>query len=147
MSPAEMKALFRGRRPWNHFMLAAMLLFGASTAFAQPPVLLTQPTPVLAGQPFEATLRIVDVWRVGVEKQPTIEIVGNTIRIPFNTLCPFLCPPTQAVREYPFQMPALPAGSYTVVFHDLVGNPAPVVAEVSLFALMVGWRQLHRLSS
>lgn len=109
-----------------------MLLSFSVGAPAQPPVLLTEPASPIAGQPFAATLRMVDRKRLGISQHPTIEIVGNTIRIPFNTSCPFLCPPIEILRDYGFQMPALPAGTYTVVFYEHLGDPASIIAQMPL---------------
>lgn len=117
----------------RYAMLAFLLSGTVGTLMAQPPVLLTQPNPPQANQPFAATLRIPIAFRaLGVDPVPAVQIAGNTIRIPFDMSCPFLCAPVNGTVDYPFQMPALPAGNYSLIFFVEDDEDAPHVAELPL---------------
>lgn len=125
---------------WRNSLLSALLALAipAGAANAQgggwpAPALTTDPDPPPAGQPFQATF-----WRwsssptVGFGgTAPTIVIDGNVVRIHFDPGCGFLCPPPTIYRAWSFAMPALSAGSHTVVF----GYPG---ADLATFQLEVG---------
>jgi hypothetical protein len=80
--------------------------------------LVTTPDPPRAGQPFTAVFTLmaspgtVGFWT----NPPPIAVDGNTIVVPFDVGCGFLCPPGMVLRSFQFPMPALAAGTYDVVF-------------------------------
>lgn len=117
-------------------LAAGVMLWPATRVLAQdgpPPALVLESNPAPAGRPFSAVFRIqTSVASVGFWGQPPqMDITGSTIRITFDRGCGFLCVPDTAYRSFPFEFPALTAGSYTVVF----GNPDSTAAQ---FVMAVG---------
>lgn len=103
------------------FALAPVILGSFSVAahaqgISVPTLWTTQPIPV--GQEFDASfgfrtnVSALGFWGDGV---PPIVIEGNTLRIAFDEGCGFICPTNDmAYQQFPFRLPALPAGSYVV---------------------------------
>lgn len=107
-------------------MVALTMMVSASTYAeagddAPPPTLTTNPSPAPANQPFEAVFHIYyAVSAFGVQEED-IQVDGNTITVPFNHSCGFICPGPTLYAAYPFQMPALPPGIYRVRVVEISG--------------------------
>lgn len=101
--------------PWIFALWASLAI-----AQAQPSTFATSPSPALANQPFAATFSTTtNPTAVGIWGNPQLQISGNTITIPFDYGCGFLCPGGgPAFKAFPFFMPALPAGAYVIRFVD-----------------------------
>ncbi len=116
-----------------------ILCWGVPSALAQdrpPPTLTTLPSPPPANQAFSAVYSVHTYANAfGFSTlggpPPAIQVTGNTILVPFSHGCGFICQPGLVLRSFPFQMPPLPAGTYTVLF-----NPSTVFA--AEFELVVG---------
>ncbi|MBX3725839.1 MAG: hypothetical protein KF823_07975 [Xanthomonadales bacterium] len=126
-------------RSWTAPLLSTLMALAipagasAQTGGIPAPALTTEPSPPPAGLPFQATFwRWSSVPTGGFGgNAPTIVIDGTVVRIHFDPGCGFLCPPASVYRAWPFTMPALPAGTHTVIF----GTSS---ADVAQFQLTVG---------
>lgn len=118
------------------FFLALAVPTGNAVGQATPPSFSTNPSPPPPDQQFSAVLRIhVNPWTIGFwEELPLMSnINGNVVEILFDTGCGFLCPPFDPeYQDYPFTMPALPAGNYVVRFVGAFGQPDPPYAQFDL---------------
>ena len=126
------------RSLWLRLLFGAVLaMCAAFDAHAQTsaPALATTPSPAPANRPFRAAFSFT--WfpgAFGVTAGNPIMVSGNTITVPFDLGCGFICPGGQSYSAFAFDMPALAAGSYRVRMVDAV-NPNQMLAE---FPLVVG---------
>jgi hypothetical protein len=126
------------RFPAFGFMIAGMaVLLASDPVCAQsepPPALTTVPAPPPAGRPFEADFHYFWYGAAFGIVQDRITVDGATVTVPFNHGCGFICPGTRAYLAFPFQMPALEAGSYRINIVYAGDDMTPVAS----FPLAVG---------
>jgi hypothetical protein len=122
--------------------LGLLVLCASHVAVAQVPdtsTLRTIPSPPPADQPFDAVFGVemhldANAFYLG---HAWHRVQGNNVDILFDISCAFICQGFEPeYREYPFEMPALAAGTYNVrfVFADF-DNPSQVLGE---FQMVVG---------
>lgn len=98
--------------------------------------LTTDPSPPPADQEFAAVFHTVaNVAAAGFwgETHPPSQIDGNTITFQFDEGCGWTCQSAELQnRQFPFTMPALPAGDYVVRFAATFSSPTVVYGEFNI---------------
>ncbi len=121
--------------------LAALAVVQAQAQDGPPPEFRTIPTPAPPDQPFNAVFSVYTFSSsFGIWNPPIIEISGNQLTVLFDHGCGFICPGGMSYREFPFLMPSLPAGTYTIAFVE--GETGPTIAEFD-FTVAVGAPEPH----